>query len=139
MTEAKVPYVKRQFYINNVLRYFLTEKCHATVGHTISPFDAIKLLVQYVRSNNLGDPENKALILYEKDQEFSQLINLPNNSRTLTYFNLLSSIKDLLSDSITKMPMACQKEIADRYVEKQHRPGGEMYIVAMEDFKSLSV
>lgn len=137
-TEHSTPLIgfAKPCYINNVLRYFLTEKCHATVDHTISRTEVTKILNTYIVANNLRDPVDKRRILYDKDPEFAELITLPANC-PLTYFNFQSAIKDLFTDSINKMSTAMQKEIANKYVEKQHRPGGEMYVVAMENFNSL--
>lgn len=84
----------RPYGINNVLRHFLTVVCKATIGDTIPRTEATTIMNQYIIANNLRDPADKRIILYQNDPELSKLIKLPKDC-PLTYFNLQSAIKHL--------------------------------------------
>jgi len=97
-TKTMVPTVSKGFArpcgINNVLRHFLTVVCKATIGDTIPRTEAMRIMNQYIIANNLRDPADKRIILYQNDPELSKLIKLPKDC-PLTYFNLQSAMKHL--------------------------------------------
>ena len=63
------------------------------VNEEKSRVDVTKYICNYIKDNNLQNPEDRRQIQVEKDPKFKKLLEFDSNSGTLTYYSLQTFLK----------------------------------------------